>query len=156
MLHVTKSISRNRAIRSIPESILKRYKSSSPLEGDAGSLATHTYHKLNTALVFLTPIYFAVPVPDMAGKAFGLLMAGSISFHSWVGMNYVVTDYVPKIGKRFLGHGRIFCAGLSAITLIGLGKVALNDHGGIKGAVMGLWSTKSKKEDETKDTKTKA
>lgn len=153
MLYATKKIARSRAIRSISESIVKRNKSSSPLEGDAGSLATHTYHKLNTALVLLTPIYFAAPVPDIAGKAFGLLMAGSISFHSWVGMNYVVTDYVPKIGKRFLGHGRIFCAGLSAITLIGLSKVALNDHGGIKGAVLGLWNTKSQKQDETKTKK---
>lgn len=148
MFRVAESITRSRIVPSISKSVGKRNKSTSPLAGDAGSLATHTYHKMNTALVVLTPLYFAAPVPDAASKAFGIVMAGSLSFHSWVGMNYVMTDYIPKISKGLLGPARIVSAGLSAVILIGLGKIAVNDHGGIKGAVMGLWTKKEEKKDK--------
>ena len=69
-------------------------------------------------------------------------MAINVTAHSWIGLNYVVTDYVPKISKAMVGPARAVTATLSAVTLVGLGKVALNEKGGLKGTVLGLWKKK--------------
>jgi len=70
----------------------------------------------------------------------GSIIAINISAHSWIGMNYVVTDYIPKINKALVGPSRIFTAAISGITLFGLTKLAINDKGGIKGAILALWN----------------
>ena len=57
-------------------------------------------------------------------------------------MNYVATDYVPKISKKLLGPARVFNAVLGIVTLAGLSKIALNNKGGVKGTVKGLWRPK--------------
>mmetsp|Transcript_2174 Transcript_2174/g.2512 ORF Transcript_2174/g.2512 Transcript_2174/m.2512 type:complete len:143 (+) Transcript_2174:46-474(+) len=122
-----------------------RHQSSSPLQGDAGSKATHLHHKMTTFLAVTTPLYFLAPsdsLPPMADSVIGLALAVNVSAHSWVGMNYVVTDYVPKVSKAMTGPARILTAGLSALTLAGLGKIATNGKGGLKGAVGGLWKKK--------------
>ncbi len=75
-------------------------------------------------------------------KSVGLLLAINVSAHSWIGLNYVVTDYVPKVSKGLVGPARAVTAGIGAVTLLGLGKVALNDKGGLKGAALGLWKKK--------------
>ena len=61
-------------------------------------------------------------------------------------MNYVATDYVPKISKALLGPARVFNVGLGVVTFLGLSKVALNGKGGLKGAVKGLWRPVEKKD----------
>jgi succinate dehydrogenase hydrophobic anchor subunit len=124
-------------------------KGASPLEADYGPLATHVYHKATFFQAFAVPLYFMVPdrwTDGTMNKAFGLLLAATISFHSWMGMNYVCTDYVPKISKQLLGPARIFNAGLGAVTLLGLGRIALSDPG-IKGCIKGLWNPPPKKEE---------
>ena len=55
-------------------------------------------------------------------------------------MNYVVTDYIPKVSKAMVGPARVFTAVISGITLLGLVKLACNDKGGIKGAIVALWN----------------
>ena len=145
MLRVT-----NRAIRPIRNRIDQqcRSKSSSPLDGDAGNLATHVHHKMTTFLAVVTPIYFFSPDSMINGavdKSIGLLLALNVSAHSWIGLNYVVTDYIPKVSKAMVGPARAVTAGLGAVTLIGLGKVAMNDKGGLKGAALGLWKKKEEK-----------
>lgn len=57
-------------------------------------------------------------------------------------MNYVATDYVPKISKGLLGPFRVINAVLGVVTFVGLSKIALNGKGGIKGTVKGLWKPK--------------
>jgi succinate dehydrogenase hydrophobic anchor subunit len=119
-----------------------------PLEADSGGLATHTHHAMTTFLAVATPIYFAVPdrwVDGNMNKAFGILMAINISAHSWIGLNYVATDYVPKLSKALLGPARIVNAGIGAITLLGLCRIALAD-GSIKGAIKGLWNPPKKEQ----------
>ena len=54
-------------------------------------------------------------------------------------MNYVATDYAPKISRGMMGPARVFNAVLGLATFVGLGKVAMNGRGGVKGAVKGLW-----------------
>ena len=122
-------------------------KSPGPLDGDAGAAATHAHHAMTTFLVVATPAVFFVPdswTDGLVDKAFGILVATNVSAHSWVGLNYVVTDYVPKVSKSLLGPARIATAGIGAITLLGLGKIAVSSEGGIKGAIKGLWSPKKK------------
>mmetsp|Transcript_7578 Transcript_7578/g.17195 ORF Transcript_7578/g.17195 Transcript_7578/m.17195 type:complete len:178 (+) Transcript_7578:228-761(+) len=118
-------------------------KSSSPLlAGDAGKKATHLHHRMTTFLAFATPLYLFTPssyTDGMLDKSFGVLVATAISAHSWIGLNYVATDYVPKISKALIGPARVFNLVLGVVTFVGLSKIALNDEGGVKGTVAGLW-----------------
>ena len=123
-----------------------RNKSCSPLRGDEGNLATHVYHGMTTGLALATPLMFFFPFEGLPNKVFGLGVAGMVSAHSWIGLNYVATDYVPKVSKSLLGPSRVVCAGIGLVTLLGLGKIAVNDEGGIPGAVKALW-TRPKKEE---------
>ena len=122
--------------------------SSSPLAGDAGKKATHLHHKITTFLAFTTPLYLFTPstyTDGLVDKTFGILLSGAISAHSWIGLNYVATDYVPKFSKSFIGPVRVVNAALGVVTFLGLSTIALNDRGGIKGTIIGLWRP-SKKE----------
>lgn len=125
---------------------------SSPLQGDSGNIATHIHHKMTTFLSVATPIYFLAPFPSEGSSTlnsiFGTLLAVNISAHSWIGMNYVVTDYVPKVNKAMVGPARVVTAAISGVTLLGLVKLAVNDHGGIKGAITSLWNKPDKKEEK--------
>ena len=140
----------NRTIQPIRKSIQnnaqsRRYKSSSPLDGDAGNLATHVHHKMTTFLSIATPLYLLSPESmdnSIIDKSIGLLLAFNVSAHSWIGLNYVVTDYVPKVSRAMVGPARVLTAGIGAVTLVGLGKIATNDKGGLKGAALGLWKEK--------------
>jgi succinate dehydrogenase hydrophobic anchor subunit len=145
MLRVTR-----RTIQPIRNRIDQQYrsKSSSPLDGDAGNLATHMHHKMTTFLSIATPIYVFSPdslTNGMVDKTIGMALAVNIAAHSWIGLNYVITDYVPKVSKAMVGPARAVTAGIGAVTLVGLGKVAFNDKGGLKGAALGLWTKKEEK-----------
>jgi succinate dehydrogenase hydrophobic anchor subunit len=121
-----------------------------PLEADAGALATRVHHAMTTSLAFLTPVYFLVPESWSDGafnKTFGLLLTVNITAHSWIGLNYVATDYVPKLSKALLGPARIVNVAFAAITLIGMSKMCLSSPGGIKAVVKGVWNPKPKKAD---------
>lgn len=123
----------------------KRFFSASALEGDSGNLATHVHHGMTVFLVGATPIVFLLPdsyTDGVAGKIFGGVVAATVAAHSWIGLNYVATDYVPKISKALIGPARMVNFGIGLITLVGLGKIAVNDKGGIKGAIKGLWTGK--------------
>ena len=119
-------------------------KSPGILEADSGSLATRAHHTMTTSLAVLTPVFFMVPdsyTDGFLNKVFGVALAGNIAAHSWIGMNYVCTDYVPKFfPKSFLGPSRIFNVGLAAVTFLGLSRISLSSPGGIKGCIKGLWN----------------
>lgn len=126
----------------------RRNFANGPLEADAGGLATHVHHTISLALAALTPVYFMVPddyTDGMINKVFGVGMSGAIAAHSWIGLNYIATDYVPKVSKALLGPSRIVSAGIAAVTFLGLSRVAVQSPGGIKSCVKGLWYP-SKKE----------
>ena len=122
-----------------------RLKSTSRLEGDSGNFATHVHHGMSTALVVAAPFVFLSPdsmTDGMIEKVFGIGISTIISAHSWVGLNYIVTDYVPKVSKALVGPARVASAAIAGVTFIGLGKISLNNEGGIKGALKGLWNPK--------------
>merc|ERR1712071_81727 len=122
------------------------------LAADTGPFATHIYHKLTPVLAFATPIYLFAPTENipMVEKSFSLLLSGTIAMHSWIGLNYIAVDYVPKVSKALLGPSRVVIAGLSLVTFLGLSKVSVDSEGGIKGLMRGLWGKTEKK--ETKST----
>jgi len=111
---------------------------------------------MNTVLIGAAPIYFLLPVPKKGegnttlsavfDKIFGSMLAVTLAGHSWVGMNYVCTDYVPKISKSLVTPSRYLNAGMGIITLVGMGAIVFNDKGGIKGCLASLWK---KQEEET-------
>ena len=57
----------------------------------------------------------------------------------------MITDYIPKISKSLTGPARFVTAGLAGVTLLGLGRVATNDQGGIRGTITALWRKDEKK-----------
>ena len=123
----------------------RRLKSSSggPLNADSGNLGTHIHHNLSMGLAVLAPLYVLMPdsySDGFLGKGFGVLLAGNISAHSWIGLNYVATDYVPKVSKALLGPSRVVIAGMTAVTFLGLSRVSIQSEGGIKGCIKGLWN----------------
>mmetsp|Transcript_20617 Transcript_20617/g.42439 ORF Transcript_20617/g.42439 Transcript_20617/m.42439 type:complete len:147 (+) Transcript_20617:108-548(+) len=122
----------------------RRLKSSSgPLDADSGKIGTHIHHNLSMGLAVLAPIWLLMPESysdGFVGKGFGVLLAGNISAHSWIGLNYVATDYVPKVSKALLGPSRVAIAGMTAVTFLGLSRVSIQSEGGIKGCVKGLWN----------------
>ena len=116
----------------------------SPLEADAGALATHFHHSLAGFLMIAAPVYLYMPTSESVDKVLGTGLAVVLSAHSWIGWNYVAADYVPKISKSLLGPARFVTAGFGLVTLLGLGSIALNNKGGIKGCISALWTTKKK------------
>lgn len=80
----------------------------------------------------------------MFDKVFGVVLAANISAHSWIGLNYVATDYVPKVSKALLGPSRFAIAGMAGITFLGLSRMAISSDGGIKGCLKGLWNPPKK------------
>jgi hypothetical protein len=102
---------------------------------------------MTSFLAIAAPIIMFTPdsyTDGMIDKAFGMFVATTVSAHSWIGMNYVATDYVPKISKGLLGPARVFNATLGLVTFLGLSKIALNNKGGIKGTIKGLWRPQKK------------
>mmetsp|Transcript_4937 Transcript_4937/g.8783 ORF Transcript_4937/g.8783 Transcript_4937/m.8783 type:complete len:104 (-) Transcript_4937:183-494(-) len=102
---------------------------------------------MNLALAVLAPVYFMVPESYSDGffsKSFGVLLSANITAHSWIGLNYVATDYVPKVSKALLPPARYAIAGMSFVTFFGLSRIAISSPGGIKGCIKGLWNPPKK------------
>lgn len=125
------------------------------LEADTGVLGTSIYHTVNSLLTVGTMIYLLAPPSFTEGvvdTTFSLLLSVGIGVHSWIGLNYVAVDYVPKVSKALLPASRVACAGMGVVTVLGLTKISLGSDGGIKGLIRkGLWN--GKKETEDKNTK---
>jgi hypothetical protein len=136
------SIARTSRLTQQPTAQVAR-RNMSILEGDIGKMGTSVHHKLNQGLAVFTPLYFLTPDSYTDGtisKAFGLLLSVSITAHSWIGLNYVCRDYVPKISTKLLGPARVATMGLSVITLLGMAKISVMSPGGLKGVVKGVWN----------------
>lgn len=127
--------------------IVARCKSSKAA-GDEGFVGTKLHHHANTVLALIFPVAFLGSDGDTGlGQGLGVLTAGYVSIHSYIGLNYVITDYVPKFfGKGAVGPVRALTTGLSLMTFLGMSKMALYSPGGIQGVVKGLWTGKPKDE----------
>lgn len=86
----------------------RRLFSNNPLEADAGNMGTHVHHQLSKGLAILAPIYFLVPdnfSDGFLGKAFGVVLAGNVSSHSWIGLNQYV--YPLLVITRMKRNGKM-------------------------------------------------
>jgi succinate dehydrogenase hydrophobic anchor subunit len=113
------------------------------LESDTGALGTKVHHLMSTSLALLTPVYFLTPdrfTDGAVSRGFGTLLSINAAVHSWIGLNYVARDYVPKISYALLGPARIAIVGLSVVTLFGMAKISLASPGGLKAVVKGAWN----------------
>ena len=101
-------------------------------------LAVKLYHRVNLALLGATPIALAT---DSTFLSFPVDMGLAVMFplHGHIGMNYVITDYVPKLfSKAAVGPARAIMVGVTGATMLGLTK--LNVEGpGITGTLKALW-----------------
>lgn len=110
----------------------------SPLAADHSSSALSIYHKVNWALLALTPAAFLLS-PSVLNTPIDLALSLAFPYHAWVGMNCVLTDYVPKfLGKGALGPSRVAMAGVTAVTAAGLLKCTLTGPG-ITETIKRLW-----------------
>lgn len=67
-------------------------------------------------------------------------MLGSCNAVADIGMNYVITDYVPKFfGKAARGPARVIMFAITGLTTAGLVKLNV-DGPGITGTLKRLWS----------------
>ena len=96
---------------------------------------------MNLGLLGLTPLAIA---SEGSSLSFPVDMALAVAFplHGHIGMNYVITDYVPKLfSKAAVGPARAVMVGVTGFTMLGLTK--LNVEGpGITGTLKALWRTK--------------
>lgn len=146
------SLTRNsRYLATAPRPIARRKMGTyGALDADAGALATRVHHGITAGLAVFTPILFMVPdsyTDGTVNKTFGVLLSANIAAHSWIGMNYVCRDYVPKISYALLGPAKVANAGLALITLVGMAKICVMSPGGLKGVVKALWIAEPKKKE---------
>ncbi|GMI35362.1 hypothetical protein TrCOL_g6346 [Triparma columacea] len=118
------------------------------LKSDEGSLATSTYHKVNMAIMALTPVAFALS-PSMINMPVDLALGLALPLHAHIGMSYVITDYVPKVSKGLLGPARIVLLGVTGVTILGLGNLNLRGDG-MTETVKSMWRGKKKLEENRK------
>eukprot|EP00968_Pinguiococcus_pyrenoidosus_P001546 scaffold69_cov248-Pinguiococcus_pyrenoidosus.AAC.40 len=112
---------------------------------DHGKIGTNMYHVINNVTLFVTPLAFILP----QGYTMPIDLALNVLFpiHGHIGLNYVVTDYLPKIfPASFFPAARIAVAGLTGITFLGLLKLNLMGPG-LTATLKSLWK-KPKEESE--------
>ena len=86
------------------------------------------------ALAVLTPISFVLS-PSMLNKPIDLVLGVLFPLHSHIGLNYVISDYVPKALRS---TARIGLTGVTAVTTLGL--LQLNIGGvGMTETIKTLW-----------------
>lgn len=104
------------------------------LAADKGKMGNEIYHKVNLGLLIATPVA-VITSPSVLSHGLDLALGVGIPLHAHIGMNAVITDYVPKSVK---GPARAALLGVTGLTVIGL--TYLNISGpGITESIKALW-----------------
>jgi succinate dehydrogenase (ubiquinone) membrane anchor subunit len=101
------------------------------------------YHGSMVALAVLTPVSFAL-APSPMNQPIDLALGVLYPVHGHVGLNYVISDYVPK---AFRTAARVSLLGFTVATVAGLTQLNLQGPG-MTQTVKNLWADKPRK---TKD-----
>ena len=104
------------------------------LIADSSKQINKYYHKSAYLLAGLTPIAFILS-PSIINLPVDILLGIAFPFHSHVGLNYVISDYVPK-QSRSVARGALVV--LTAITVLGLLKLNLSGPG-LTESIKSLW-----------------
>src|SRR5690606_14978118 len=116
---------------------------------DEGKLAKEIYHKLNFGIAALLPIAFVAP--SALSTPIDLVLSFALPLHGHIGMNYVISDYVPKHMRRMARAGVL---GVSLLMAAGLLKLSFGP--GITKSLKNLWEPKkAEQKTEKKDHKKK-
>mmetsp|Transcript_23942 Transcript_23942/g.35147 ORF Transcript_23942/g.35147 Transcript_23942/m.35147 type:complete len:137 (+) Transcript_23942:74-484(+) len=114
-------------------------RSFSFVNADSGQLGTKFFHNTNLLLVGIFPIAF-FSSPSSITYPLDLAMGVLIPLHAHIGVNIVISDYVPKAARSACRFGMV---GATVLTIAGLTK--LNVAGpGITETIKSLWKSPKK------------
>lgn len=112
------------------------------LIADTTNSLNKPYHLSSALLAIALPA--SIILPKTAALPFDLGLAVLLPFHAHVGLNYIISDYVPK---NLRGLARLGVLGLSTITFLGLAKLTI-DGPGVGGTLTHLWKKPASEEKE--------
>jgi succinate dehydrogenase (ubiquinone) membrane anchor subunit len=104
---------------------------------DASKSSLKLFHKTNIALAGLLPIAFILP--SSMAMPVDVVLGLIVPFHMHVGMNGVISDYVPK-ATRGLARGAMLV--VTVLTAAGLLKLNLSGPGMTR-SIKSLWCAPS-------------
>jgi succinate dehydrogenase (ubiquinone) membrane anchor subunit len=105
---------------------------------DSSGRIIHLYHKLNLALLGLTPVALVLS-PSVLNMPVDLALGVLFPLHAHVAMNGVITDYAGKVfGKGATMSCRIVMLGFTCGTILGFARLNLTGEG-LTESVKGLW-----------------
>jgi succinate dehydrogenase (ubiquinone) membrane anchor subunit len=113
------------------------------VDADGSKVMNKFYHGSMVALAVLTPVSFAL-APSPMNQPIDLALGVLYPVHGHVGLNYVISDYVPK---AFRTAARVSLLGFTVATVAGLTQLNLQGPG-MTQTVKNLWADKPRK---TKD-----
>ena len=117
---------------------------SSVLDADTSKSLNKIYHTSGLVLAGLTPVAFILS-PSIINMPVDIALGVFFPLHAHVGMNYVISDYVPKAFRSLARAGLL---GVTIITAAGLLKLNLTGAG-ITETFKSLWKKDEKKKKQT-------
>ncbi|CAM9427274.1 unnamed protein product [Ectocarpus sp. 6 AP-2014] len=119
--------------------------SASVLNADDGKLGTKLYHAVNMVVLAGVPAAVATS-PSALTMPLDIVLGIAMPLHAHIGMNYVISDYVPKSAR-----GGARGAMLAASVLATLGLLKLNLTGaGLTETLKATWRGPKPKEESGK------
>ncbi|GAB9463560.1 Sdh4, succinate dehydrogenase subunit 4 [Globisporangium polare] len=113
------------------------------IEADNATFTTKVYHYSSMALLGLTPVAFVLspsPIALPVDFALGVLFP----LHAHIGMNNVISDYVPKETKTL---ARLAWLGVTGVMLLGLLRVNIEGPG-VTETIKTIWRESPNKKHE--------
>ena len=104
------------------------------LEADTPAKFVKIFHYTSYASLALFPVALVL-TPSVMNMPVDLAMGVVFPVHGHIGMNHVISDYVPK-GAR--SAARMALLGVTGVTLLGFAKLNLTDKG-ITETVVSMW-----------------
>jgi succinate dehydrogenase (ubiquinone) membrane anchor subunit len=104
----------------------------------------HLYHQVNNSLLVMTPCALILS-PSPWAMPVDLALGIFLPLHGHIGMNSVLTDYMPKfgLGDGFVKLTRYLMLGTTLMTTAGLTRLNLEGDG-ISGTIKKLWKPDKK------------
>ncbi|CAM9507171.1 unnamed protein product [Scytosiphon promiscuus] len=95
------------------------------LNADDGKLGTKLYHAVNMVILAGVPAAVATS-PSALTMPLDIVLGIAMPLHAHIGMNYVISDYVPKASRK-AARGAMLAA--SIVAALGLLKLNLTGAG---------------------------
>ena len=104
---------------------------------DKSNVLNRIYHISGKALIVLTPLALIMS-PSALNMPVDLALGVIFPFHAHVGMNYIVSDYVPKAARQV---ARTSLLGVTILTAAGLLRLNLTGDG-LTETLKSMWKPK--------------